>query len=533
MSNDNKGNDEEVVKSRTRTRTVEDDSSSSADGGGGSGRKSRGRRRGRRLGGGGGDGSGNGSAENRTQEEISKSGTRVAAKKQRRKKGRRGRRSRGKPAGLPDEVRQAVIEGQPRTMLVSAGEDRTQIAVLEERTVVEHYVTRKEDVSYVGNIYMARVQNVLPGMEAAFLDIGKGRNGVLYAGEVMYDELDLEEGAENRIENALRSGQTVLVQVTKDPMGSKGARLTMQLSLAGRYMVLAPHEGVFGISRKLPDDERDRLRTILKRIKPSGVGVIVRTAAADADEEQLQEDLERLQRKWERVEERAKDAKALEPVYEEPDLVLRVIRDHFGPEFEELVIDSPEIHAEVETYLGEVMPEALDKLELYKPPKRDDGTPLDTLFAAYHVNDQLRKALETKVWLPSGGYLIVEKTEAMTIVDVNTGKFTGSTNLEETVLKTNLEAAEEVVRQLRLRDIGGMIIIDFIDMLLESNRDQVIRRIKRELLRDRTKTRVSEISKLGLVQMTRKNVSQGLIEVFSETCPKCDGRGLVFQLEHL
>jgi Rne/Rng family ribonuclease len=378
---------------------------------------------------------------------------------------------------------------------------------------------------------MGRVQNVLPGMEAAFLDIGKGRNGVLYAGEVLYDELDLEEGAEERIEAVLKPGQPVLVQVTKDPMGSKGPRLTMQLSLAGRYMVLAPNDGVFGISRKLTDAERDRLRDVLKRIKPEGMGVIVRTAAADATEEQLKDDLERLLDKWERVQERAGDAKALEPVYEEPDLVVRVIRDNFSPQFERLIVDDADTHAAVGEYLEEVMPDSADKLELYEPPAPGKGESAQPLFAAYHVNEQLRKAMDRKVWLPSGGYLIVERTEAMTVIDVNTGKFTGSSNLEETVLKTNLEAAEEVVRQLRLRDIGGIIIIDFIDMLLESNQDQVVRRLKRELLRDRTKTRVSEVSKLGLVQMTRKNVSAGLLEVFSETCGSCDGRGLKITLE--
>jgi Ribonuclease G/E len=562
---------------------------------------------------------------------IAKGGTRMAAKRGRRGNGngRGGRQQR--PGGVPEEVRRAILEGPPRTMLVTAREDRTQIAVLEDRTVVEHYVTRKEDVTYVGNIYMARVQNVLPGMEAAFLDIGKGRNGVLYAGEVLYDELDLEEGEDERIENALKPGQKVLVQVTKDPMGSKGPRLTMHLSLAGRYMVLAPSSDLFGISRKLTDRERDRLRKVVKRVKPTEHGVIVRTAAEGATDDQITADLERLLAKWQRVEEAAAGAKALTTVYEEPPLVVKVIRDNFGPEFERCIVDDEELYHQVRGYLGEVAPELLGKVELYGQPTTDarsravgapaaDGNPaadaapadatgggggsddpaagaggevaaadaaadraavegteddgsggaddpgdgsdaedagqdgteavpgglddrqleeartrraeLPPLFDAYDVADQLRKAMGKKVWLPSGGYLIIETTEAMKVIDVNTGKFTGSgdSNLEEVVLKTNLEAADEIVRQLRLRDMGGIIIIDFIDMLLRSNQEQVVRRLKRELLRDRTKTRVSEVSKLGLVQMTRKNVSQGLIESFSHTCPECEGRGLISEL---
>jgi Rne/Rng family ribonuclease len=430
------------------------------------------------------------------------------------------------------EVRRAITDGPPKTMLVTSREDRTQIAVLEERRAVEHYVTRKEDVTYVGNIYMARVQNVLPGMEAAFLDIGKGRNGVLYAGEVLYDELDLEDVGENpRIEDALKPGQKVLVQVTKDPMGTKGPRLTMHLSLAGRYMVLAPNSDLFGISRKLTDDERDRLRKIVKKLKPSHHGIIVRTAAADASDEALEADLTRLLAKWEKVEEKAKDAKALTPVYEEPQLVVKVIRDNFGPDFEKAIVDDEALHGQVKDYLEEVAPELLDKLELYAP-KTDGDEKAKGLFEAYEVDEQLRKAMDRKVWLPSGGYLIIEATEAMKVIDVNTGKFTGGkdSNLEEVVFKTNLEAADEIVRQLRLRDMGGIIIIDFIDMLLKSNQDQVIRRLKRELLRDRTKTRVSDVSRLGLVQMTRKNVSQGLVESFSHKCEECNGHGYVSEL---
>jgi Ribonuclease G/E len=621
----------------------------SGDGGGGKGGSARGSGRGSTKGR---DGSArSGSADDRGRDgaddegsveaAIAKGGTRMAAKRGRRGNGdgRSGRQQR--PGGVPEEVRRAILEGPPRTMLVTAREDRTQIAVLEDRTVVEHYVTRKEDVTYVGNIYMARVQNVLPGMEAAFLDIGKGRNGVLYAGEVLYDELDLEEGEDERIENALKPGQKVLVQVTKDPMGSKGPRLTMHLSLAGRYMVLAPNSDLFGISRKLTDRERDRLRKVVKKVKPTEHGVIVRTAAEGATDDQITADLERLLAKWQRVEEAAAGAKALTTVYEEPPLVVKVIRDNFGPEFERCIVDDEELYHQVRGYLGEVAPELLGKVELYGQPTTDarskavgapsadgnsaaDDAPADAtgegggsddpaagaggevaaadaaadraaveaaedggsgtavdpgvgsdgaedpddgsdgedadpddaeavpgglddrqleeartrraelppLFDAYDVADQLRKAMGKKVWLPSGGYLIIESTEAMKVIDVNTGKFTGSgdSNLEEVVLKTNLEAADEIVRQLRLRDMGGIIIIDFIDMLLRSNQEQVVRRLKRELLRDRTKTRVSEVSKLGLVQMTRKNVSQGLIESFSHTCPECEGRGLISEL---
>jgi Ribonuclease G/E len=554
-------------------------------------------------------------ADREVAEAIAKGGTRMAAKSGRNRRGGGGSgggKRQQRPGGVPEEVRRAILEGPPRTMLVTNREDRTQIAVLEDRTVVEHYVTRKKDVTFVGNIYMARVQNVLPGMEAAFLDIGKGRNGVLYAGEVLYDELDLEEGADERIENVLKPGQKVLVQVTKDPMGSKGPRLTMHLSLAGRYSVLAPSSELFGISRKLTDRERDRLRRIVKKVKPDEHGVIVRTAAENASEEQLTADLERLLGKWAKVEEAAQEAKALTAVYEEPPLVVKVIRDNFGPEFERCIVDDEDLYHQVRGYLDEVAPELTAKVELYGQPTADararaagapaledasadpgtadqaavepaagdatteEGTdapaiaegeeaaaaPVDTdaaskadtavvpavvdleaartrretlprLFDAYDVTDQLRKATGKKVWLPSGGYLIIETTEAMKVIDVNSGKFTGNgdMNLEEVVLRTNLEAADEIVRQLRLRDMGGIIVIDFIDMLLKANQEQVVRRLKRELLRDRTKTRVSEVSRLGLVQMTRKNVSQGLVEAFSHTCEHCEGRGYINELD--
>jgi ribonuclease E len=500
---------------------------------------------------------------------IARGGTRLAAKKARRSGGQGGggQRRAARPGGVTEEERRAILAGPPRTMIVTAKPARTQIAVMEDRTLVEHYVTRDEDVTFVGNIYMGRVQNVLPGMEAAFIDIGKGRNGVLYAGEVLYDELDLEEESGQRIENVLKPGQKVLVQVTKDPMGTKGPRLTMHLSLAGRYVVLAPDSDLFGISRKLTDAERDRLRRIVKAAKPEGHGVIVRTAAEGATEEALTADVERLVERWRKVEEAAAKAKPLEGVYEEPKLVVKVIRDIFGPDFVRCIVDDDALHAQVRDYLSEVAPELVDRVELYGAPTDDErsqaaGAPsiadaeeaarvasesgavveevtaaqrrreLPDLFTAFDVADQLRQAMNRKVWLPSGGYLIIESTEAMKVIDVNTGRFTGGndSNLEEVVLKTNLEAADEIVRQLRLRDMGGMIIIDFIDMLLRSNQEQVVRRLKRELLRDRTKTRVSDVSRLGLVQMTRKNVSQGLVESFSTKCEKCDGHGFITNL---
>lgn len=494
--------------------------------------------------------------DRRTREAIQSGGTRMAAKRGSRGGGGGRSSSQERVTGVPEDVRRAMLDGPPKTMLVSVSDERTQIAILEERTVVEHHVTRKTDVTLVGNIYMARVQNVLPGMEAAFLDIGKGRNGVLYAGEVLYDDLDIEEGDTPRIEDALKSGQKVLVQVTKDAMGTKGPRLTMQLSLAGRYTVLAPDSDVFGISRKLTDKERDRLRKIVKQVKPDHHGVIVRTAAEDVPEDQIVADLERLLRKWDEIQEAAANAKALTAVYEEPPLHVKAVRDLFGPDFERCTIDDLEVYDAINDYLGEVAPDLAAKVEAYGAAKvallaRQKGTDAANgngnsngdaaeperkfapLFDAYNVTEQLRKAMSRKVWLPSGGYLVIEATEAMKVIDVNTGKYTGDkkTSLEEVVLKTNLEAAEEIVRQLRLRDIGGIIIIDFIDMLLKANRDQVVRKLKRELLRDRTKTRVSDVSRLGLVQMTRKNVSHGLVESFSHKCETCDGHGYISELD--
>jgi len=409
-----------------------------------------------------------------------------------------------------------------KRMLITEIGERDQIAVLEDRELVEHYVTRAGARSMVGNIYVGRVQNVLPGMEAAFIDVGRGRNGVLYAGEVNYDE-EVEEGSQ-RIEEVLKNGQSVLVQVTKDPMGGKGARLTAQISLPGRFLVFVPNEQVFGISRRLPDAERTRLRDILKPIRPKDGGVIARTAAAGATAEDLTADLERLRATWEDVAKRSKRAKPPKTIYEEPELTVRVVRDLFTEqEFEELITDSPTVFENVTSYLSAVAPDLVQKVRMH------DGTL--PLMEEFHVAEQIRKALERKVWLPSGGYLVIDRTEAMTVVDVNTGKHVGKTNLEETVTKTNLEAADEIARQLRLRDIGGIIICDFIDMLLAQNQRKVIKAMKEALARDRTRSQVFEIGPLGLLELTRKKVSAGLVEAFSETCPTCEGRGILLTHE--
>jgi ribonuclease E len=436
--------------------------------------------------------------------------------------GRGGRRRR---VGLTEEQKRQIREDGPeKRMLVTEGHDRTQIGVVEGQTLVEHYVTRKAGRSQVGNIYLGRVQNVLPGMEAAFVDIGKGRNAVLYAGEVTYNEEDLE-GEAPRIERALKPGQPVLVQVTKDPIGSKGARLTTEISLAGRYLVLQPNGNTFGISRRLPEDERNRLREILKEVRPKGLGVIVRTAAEGASADDLRADLARLQARNEQIDRKRQKVTAPALVYAEPELVVRVIRDIFSPDFVELVVDSPELHDRVYDYLTEVAPDLLPKLK-----RHDAKLPL---FEQHRVTEQIHKALDRKVWLPSGGSIVIDKTEAMTVVDVNTGKFVGKTSssLEETVVANNLEAADEIVRQLRLRDIGGIIIIDFIDMLFEHNQEKVLDRLRSALARDKTKSQVMEISSLGLVQMTRKRISGGLLESFSEPCPTCEGRGIVITHE--
>jgi ribonuclease E len=458
--------------------------------------------------------------------------TRLEAKKQRRREGReQGRR---RPPIITESEFLARRESVERVMVVRQDGDRTQIAVLEDNVLVEHYVDRASHQSYIGNAYLGKVQNVLPSMEAAFVDIGKGRNAVLYAGEVNWDMTGLE-GQPKRIESALKSGQSVLVQVTKDPLGHKGARLTSQVSLPGRYLVYVPDASMTGISRKLPDRERSRLRQILKKVMPEDAGVIVRTAAEGASEEELARDVSRLAAQWESIKRKAKAASPPEMLYSEPDLTIRVVRDIFNEDFSRLVVSGDDSWDMVEEYVRYVAPHLVDRLEQWSPDRgrgaggsgNSGGASGGDVFTAYRVDEQIAKALERKVWLPSGGSLVIDRTEAMTVIDVNTGKFTGQGgNLEETVTRNNLEAAEEIVRQLRLRDIGGIIVIDFIDMVLESNRELVLRRLLECLARDRTKHQVAEVTSLGLVQMTRKRVGQGLLEAFSETCECCNGRGI-------
>ncbi|WP_228010540.1 Rne/Rng family ribonuclease [Nonomuraea phyllanthi] len=448
--------------------------------------------------------------------------TRLEAKKQRRREGRElGRR---RPPIITESEFLARREAVDRMMVVRRHGDRTQIAVLEDGVLVEHYVNREASQSYVGNVYLGKVQNVLPSMEAAFVDIGKGRNAVLYAGEVNFDTAGLE-GQPKRIESALKSGQSVLVQVTKDPIGHKGARLTSQISLPGRYLVYVPDGSMTGISRKLPDKERTRLKSILKKVMPENAGVIVRTAAEGASEDELARDVARLSAQWENIQKKAKSASPPELLSAEPDLTIRVVRDVFNEDFTNLVVQGADAWDTVDDYVKYVAPHLAERLSKW------DGDQGD-VFESYRIDEQLGKALERKVWLPSGGSLVIDRTEAMTVVDVNTGKFTGQGgNLEETVTRNNLEAAEEIVRQLRLRDIGGIIVIDFIDMVLESNRDLVLRRLLECLARDRTKHQVAEVTSLGLVQMTRKRVGQGLLEAFSTPCECCNGRGLLVSTE--
>lgn len=447
--------------------------------------------------------------------------TRLEAKKQRRREGRAAGRRRA-PIVTEAEFL-ARRESVERTMVIRARGDLTQIAVSEDNVLVEHYVAQEEQVSLIGNVYLGRVQNVLPSMEAAFIDIGKGRNAVLYAGEVDWNTLGGGNGP-RKIESVLKSGQAVLVQVTKDPIGHKGARLTNQISLPGRYVVYVPRGGNGGISRKLPDTERNRLKGILKDIVPDEAGVIVRTAAEGATEDELTRDVSRLQSYWEDIEKKSKSGQAPQLLHGEPDLLIRVVRDLFTEDFTKLVISGDDAYDQVKEYVSYVAPHLADRVEKWA----GDGD----VFSNYRIDEQIKKALDRKVWLPSGGSLIIDRTEAMTVVDVNTGKFTGSGgNLEETVTKNNLEAAEEIVRQLRLRDIGGIIVIDFIDMVLELNRDLVLRRLVECLGRDRTKHQVAEVTSLGLVQMTRKRIGTGLLEAFSENCDHCGGRGLILHDE--
>jgi len=461
------------------------------------------------------------SGESSTPQKV-RGSTRLEAKRQRRRDGRDGSRRR---QSVTESEFLARRESVDRVMVVRETDARTQIAVLEDGVVVEHYVARSEESSLIGNVYLGRVQNVLPSMEAAFVDIGRGRNAVLYSGEVDWEAAaEAGQTGPRRIELALKTGDSVLVQVTKDPIGHKGARLTSQISLPGRYLVFVPGGAMNGISRKLPDTERARLKTILKKVLPETAGVIVRTAAEGATEEQLTTDVERLQVQWAELTRQAEGAQAPVLLHSEPDLLVKIVRDVFNEDFQKLVIAGESAKTTIEAYLQQVAPDLITRIEAY-PTNQDP-------FTEYRVNEGIAKALDRKVWLPSGGSLVIDRTEAMTVVDVNTGKFVGSGgNLEETVTKNNVEAAEEIVRQLRLRDIGGIIVIDFIDMVLETNRDMVLQRLMECLGRDRTKHQVAEVTSLGLVQMTRKKLGLGLLETFSEACDACQGRGLIVHAE--
>ena len=426
---------------------------------------------------------------------------------------RRGTRRKGRPAG-----RYLMVVHQRE-------EGVAHIAVLEGRSLIEHYVSTPTDetTSIDGNIYLGRVQNVLPGMEAAFIDIGTPKNGVLYRGDVAYDPSEVEGGERPRIERVLRNGQSIIVQVTKNPIGHKGARLTQEVSLAGRFVVMVPGQPqTYGISKRLPDDERKRLRRVLDRLRPADAGLIVRTAAEGATEDELERDMLRLNAQWKQISELAKKAKPGSLLYKEPALAIRLIREEFTKEYRGVVIDHRGLYEEVRGYIDQMAPELEERIEYYDPEA--ENLPI---FEKFHVHEQLHKALDRKVWLPSGGSIIVERTEALTVIDVNTGKNVGASNLEETVFRNNLEAAEAVARELRLRDIGGIIVIDFIDMEIKANRESVENAFREALARDKTRTQIFPISELGLIEMTRKRVSEGLVEAFSSTCPHCNGRGFV------
>jgi len=433
---------------------------------------------------------------------------------------RRGRERKGKAVGR-------------YSMCVHVGPTATQIAVLEGRSLIEHYVSRpSDDVSQIhGNIYLARVQNVLPGMEAAFVDIGTPKNAVLYRGDVHYDPEDIERAGTKgrpRIEDVLKAGQTIICQVTKNPIGAKGARLTQEVSLPGRFVVLIPNSSTYGISKRLPDDERRRLRQILDRVKPDEHGVIVRTAAEGVTAEEIEDDVRRLVEQWNQIDALAKRSKAPKLLYREPDMAVRVIREEFNQDYRSVLIDDWDLYTAVRDYVASISPELADRVEYYDVEK--ERLPL---YERHHVHEQLHRALDRKVWLPSGGSLIIEHTEALTVIDVNTGKNVGTSSLEETVFKNNLEAAEEIARQLRLRDVGGIIVVDFIDMEKASNREEVIRVFREALSRDKTRTQVFEISELGLCEMTRKRIGEGLLESFTTRCPTCEGRGVLIDKELL
>jgi ribonuclease E len=436
---------------------------------------------------------------------------------------RNGRSGTSRTRQRRDEEIIIPVESARKQMLVRVTPHQTQCVVLEGPVLVEHYVASADRTSLVGNIYLGKVRNVLPGMEAAFVDFGAAKNGVVYASDVRVDPEQFGK-RRPRIEEVLKVGDQILVQVVKDAMGAKGARLTGQPSLPGRYLVLVPDSDAQGISRRLPENERSRLREVISKVKPKGFGVIVRTAALHASDEEIAADISRLLKNWEQITADASaDGRAPRVVYEEPDLLIRVIREHFTADFRRMLIDDDTSLKQVTDYLGRTAPDLVSKISKY-----DDELPL---FERYHVEDQLRKALDRRVYLPSGGHLVIDRTEALTVIDVNTGKFVGSSNLEDTVLQNNLEAAEEIGRQLRLRDIGGIIVIDFIDMEVEKNQQMVLRRLRETLARDKTRTQVFDVSHLGLVEMTRKNVSAGLLESFSEQCPHCEGRGVLLHEE--
>ena len=433
---------------------------------------------------------------------------------------RRGRERKGRPVGR-------------YLMAVHSMPHATQIAVLEGRLLIEHYVSRpQDDANQIdGNIYLGRVQNVLPGMEAAFIDIGTPKNAVLYRGDLRFESEDVDAPASRsnaRIEQLLRAGQMILCQVTKNPIAHKGARLTQEVSLPGRFVVFIPNSTTYGISKRLSDEERKRLRRILDDVKPADHGLIVRTAAEGASADELRRDVARLAAQWGRIEALARQTKGPRLLYREPDLAVRVIREEFNREYRGVVIDDPALYEDVRDYVASISPELADRVELY-----DEATEGLPIFERHHVHEQLHKAIDRKVWLPSGGSLIIERTEALTVIDVNTGKNVGTSNLEETVYRNNLEAADEIARQLRLRDIGGIIVIDFIDMDIAANRADVVRVFRDALARDKTRTQVFDISELGLVEMTRKRVSEGLVESLSTTCPTCEGRGIIFDRELL
>ncbi|HEY8527468.1 MAG TPA: Rne/Rng family ribonuclease [Acidimicrobiales bacterium] len=488
-------------------RQAESKQAAKKDGEGGGGRRKRRRRGGR--------GKGAKPENNRPVEAVLTSGVELDEATIEKRK---GRERKGRPVGR-------------YSMCVHVTEQATQIAVMEGRALIEHYVSRpSDDISQIhGNIYLGRVQNVLPGMEAAFVDIGTPKNAVLYRGDVHYDPEDVERrGQTPRIEDMLRAGQTIVCQVTKNPIGAKGARLTQEVSLPGRFVVLIPNSSTYGISKRLPDDERKRLRQILDKVKPAEHGIIVRTAAQNVTSEEIEDDVLRLAEQWKQIDALAKRSKAPALLYREPDMAVRVIREEFNQDYRNVAIDDPALFQAVRDYVSSISPELADRVELYDPEK--ESLPL---FERYHVHEQLHKALDRKVWLPSGGSLIIEHTEALTVIDVNTGKNVGRSSLEETVFKNNLEAAVEIARQLRLRDIGGIIVIDFIDMERKDNRDEVVKVFREALARDKTRTQVFEISELGLCEMTRKRIGEGLLESFAQQCPMCEGRGITIDEELL